>query len=306
MRVFVTGASGVIGRRVLPMLLERGHEVSGLARSEATRAALARRGVVAFEVSLFDARSLAVAVEGHDVVINLATHMPPSTARMFMPWAWRENDRIRRDGAAALAAAALAGGVPRLIQESFAPIYESRGNAWIDESAPVRPARYNRTVLDAERAAHRFADAGGTGVVLRFAAFYGPDAGQLKDMLRAIRHGWAPLPGRADSYLSSVSHDDAAAAVIAALDLPSGIYNVADDCPVSHREFVDALADVAGVAHPRLPPAWLAGLGGSVARLLTRSQRISNRKLREASSWAPRYRSVREGFPAAVAAAAGT
>jgi nucleoside-diphosphate-sugar epimerase len=305
MRVFVTGATGVIGRRVVPQLLEQGHQVSALARSEAARSELARQGAVAFGVSLFDTGGLSVAVAGYDVVINLATHVPHSSVGMMIPSAWRQNDRIRREGSANLVNAALGTSVRRLIQESYAPIYESRGSDWIDESAPLDPASYNRTVLDAERAARRFIDAGRTGVVLRFAGFYGPDAVQLKTMVRGIRYGWAPLPGRADSYLSMVSHDDAAAAVIAALELPSGIYNVADDSPLTHREFVDALADAVGVAHPRLLPAWLARLGGPVVKGLTRSQRISNRKLRDASRWAPRYRSVREGFPAALAAGAG-
>jgi nucleoside-diphosphate-sugar epimerase len=222
---------------------------------------------------------------------------------MLLPGAWRENDRVRREGSGNLVRAALGAGVQRLIQESFAPIYDSHGSAWIDESAPLHPAHYNRTILDAERAAGRFADAGRTAVVLRFAGFYGPDSGNLRDMLRAIRHGWAPLPGPADSYVSAVSHDDAATAVLAALDLPSGVYNVVDDEPLSHRAFVDALADAAGVAHPRLLPAWTANLGGSLTRMLARSVRISNRKLRQASGWAPRYHSVRDGFPAALAAA---
>lgn len=303
MRIFVTGATGVIGRRVVPLLLEQGHTVSALARSQEARTKLARRGALAVDLSLFEPRALSSALAGHEVVINLATHMPPSSARMFMPGAWRENDRIRRVGSANLVSATLGAGVRQLIQESYAPIYASGDGAWLDESAPVRPAHYNRTVLDAERAALRFADAARVAVVLRFASFYGPDAGYLADMVRMIRHGWAPLPGRADSYVSSVAHDDAAAAVVAALDLRSGIYNVSDDAPLSHREFADALADAAHLAHPRLPPAWIASLGGSVARALTRSLRISNRKLRGASSWAPRYPSAREGLPSAVAAA---
>ena len=90
--------------------------------------------------------------------------------------------------------------------------------------------------------------------------------------------------------------------MVAALVLPSGVYNVVDDQPVTHRELVDALADAAGAPHPRLPPAWATVLTGLVGRLLARSQRISNRKLRGASDWAPRYPSVREGYPAAVAA----
>ena len=111
--------------------------------------------------------------------------------------------------------------------------------------------------------------------------------------------GAAAGPGR--SSFSSVSHDDAAAAVVAALTVPAGIYNVADDQPLRHREFVDALADAIG----RPAPAPRPGGAGEPRRLdralIARSQRISNRKLRDASGWAPVYPSVREGFPAALA-----
>jgi nucleoside-diphosphate-sugar epimerase len=301
MRIFLTGASGVIGRRVVPLLLQAGHDITAAARTPARREALVRAGVRPAAVDLFALHQLRLAVAGHDAVINLATHIPHSMARMFMPGGWRENDRIRRVGAANLVDAALAGGVRRFIQESFAPIYADAGDDWIDETAPVRPARYNRTVLDAEAAVQRFTSAGGVGVVLRFAAFYGPDATQLGAMVRMVRHGWAPLLGPAGSYFPSVSHDDAAAAVIAALEIPAGIYNVADDQPLRHRDYVDTLADAVGAKHPHLPPALFAKLAGSLGRTLARSLRVSNRKLREVGGWAPTYPSVREGFPAAVA-----
>ena len=109
-----------------------------------------------------------------------------------------------------------------------------------------------------------------------------------------------PLPGHAGSYISSVSHDDAAAAVVAVLDARAGIYNIVDDEPLTHRAFADALADAIGVRHPHLLPAWTATLGGSVTRTLARSLRVSNRKLRDEGIWAPRYPSVREGFRAVV------
>ncbi|HKS26158.1 MAG TPA: hypothetical protein VJZ76_25430 [Thermoanaerobaculia bacterium] len=95
-----------------------------------------------------------------------------------------------------------------------------------------------------------------------------------------------------------MSHDDAASAVAAALDVPAGIYNVVDDEPVTHRDFVNSLADRLGVCHPKFPPAWTARLLGSLGETLARSQRISNRKLRGASSWAPKFPSVREGWAA--------
>ncbi len=157
MKILVTGATGVIGRR------------------------------------LFDASSVRRAVEGQDAVINLATHIPASSAQMALPWAWRENDRIRRDNS----------------------------DRWIDENAPIRPVRYNRTVADAEAASQRFTANGRSGVVLRFGSFYGPDALQRRDLMTWVRKGWAPIPGPPGAYISSVSHNDAATAVAAAVMSPA-------------------------------------------------------------------------------------
>ncbi|HEX9285210.1 MAG TPA: hypothetical protein VF879_06030, partial [Nitrospirales bacterium] len=229
------------------------------------------------------------------------THIPPS-ARAFVPGAWRQNNRLRRLVSHNLATAALAGGVGRFIQESFAPIYEDAGDRWIDEDAPVRVARYNRAVLDAEAAAARVTGEGGTGVVLRFAFFYGPDSDFTQDAIRYVRRGRAPVLGSPGAFISSVSHDDAATAVAAALAVLAGTYNVSDDRPVRRREFVDALAEALGVPPPRFFPRWLTVLAGSLGETLARSQRIANRKLRTASGWAPRYPSVVEGWSAVVAA----
>ena len=300
MRILVTGATGVIGSRVVHRLLAAGHDVTAVVRSMARGGAVALAGAGIRPLDLFAPEDVRAAVVGHDVVINLATHIPHSALGMLMPGAWRENDRIRREGSRNLVDAAVAAGTRRFIQESFAPIYADQGDRWIDERSPVQPASYNRTVLDAEASVQRLTDLGRTGVVLRFAAFYGPDASQLADMIQIVRHGWMPLLGPAESYLPSVSHDDAASAVVAALDVPPGIYNVSDDQPLRHREFADALAEALGVPHPRLPPAWTAHLAGSLGRTLSRSLRISNGKLRTASGWAPRYPSAHEGLRAAI------
>jgi 2-alkyl-3-oxoalkanoate reductase len=305
MRIFITGATGVIGRRVVPMCITRGHHVTAVSRSSHGRAALHRLGARGVDADLFDRRRLAALMAEHDAVVNLATHMPSSSLRMVLPGAWRENDRIRRDGSAAMVTAALEAGVGRFVQESFAPVYPDRGDAWIEETTPIDPARYNRTVADAEHSAARFSNAGGAGVVLRFAALYGPDSRFLEDLVRSVRHGFAPLFGPPDAYISSVAHDDAATAVLAALELPTGVYNVVDDEPVSHRSFVDSLADALGVRHPKLPPRWMTALGGSLAATMARSLRVSNRKLKAASRWAPAFRTIRDGWPAALAPFAG-
>ena len=301
MRIFLTGATGVLGRRALPLLTGAGHSVTAVARRPQSRADLAREGASPIELDLFDVDAVGKAVAGHDAVVNLATHLPAGF-RAFLPGAWKENDRIRRVVSANLVDAALAGGAARFIQESFAPVYPDRGDQWIDERVPIAPVAYNRTVVDAERSAERFSGGGGTGVVLRFALLYGPDSWFTRDLIRYVRRGWAQVPGAADAYISSVSHDDAAAAVVAALGAAPGIYNVVDDEPMRRREFFDSLAGVLGVPPPRLPPPWLKYLFGSLGGMLARSLRISNRKLRDACGWTPRYPSMREGWPAVVAA----
>jgi 2-alkyl-3-oxoalkanoate reductase len=297
--IFVTGATGVIGRRVVPELVRRGHRVTAVGRSPEKRAALERMGATAVALDMYDIAAATRALAAHDTVINLATHIPASSFKMLFRRSWRENDRVRREGSAALVSAALAAGVTRFIQESFAPTYEDGGAAWIDEQWRVRPVAYNQSVLDAERSAERFSSGGGTGVVLRFAAFYGPDP-LLRAMVDVVRKGWCPLPGKPDAYISSIAHEDAASATIAAIDLPGGIYNVCDDEPLTRRAWANALASAAGAKPPKLMPAWI-GRMTSLLELLSRSERMSNQKLRAASGWAPRWRSAAVGLPAAVA-----
>src|SRR5262245_45434302 len=130
MRILVSGATGVIGRRVVPLLLAQGHSVTVAARRGHAR--LVPVGVAPVAVDLFDLDTLRRAVDGHDAVINLATHMPSSAWKMIFRSAWRLNDRIRREGVANLVQAALSQGVTTFVQESFAPAYPDRGDGWID------------------------------------------------------------------------------------------------------------------------------------------------------------------------------
>lgn len=303
MKIFIAGATGVVGRRAVPWLVAAGHEVTAVARTPEKRQVLAQQGAAAVETDLFDAAAVRAAVVGREVVINLATSIPPSS-RAFLPGAWRENDRVRRVVSRNLADAVIASGAARFIQESFAPIYPDCGDEWIGEATPVRPARYSRSVLDAEAAAERFTQGGRTGVVLRFALFHGPDSGFTRDTIRYVRKGWAPALGASTGFLPSVSHDDAAAAVVAALGVRAGVYNVVDDEPLRRREFYDSLAAALAVAPPKFPPPWLARITGSLGETLARSQRISNRKLRTESGWAPAAPSVRDAWPTLVRAVA--
>jgi 2-alkyl-3-oxoalkanoate reductase len=295
MRIFMTGATGVIGKRAIPLLIAQGHQVTALGRTPEKRAQLEKLGASAANVDLFNPEQVSTALSGHDAVINLATHIPP-VSKIFLRSAWRENDRIRSIASGVLVKTAIEQDVRIFIQESFAPIYEDAGDRWIDESAPFSPVRYNRSMLDAESAAQRFTQAGRTGIILRFGGFYGPDSEQGPAMIQSVRKGWAPIPGRRDGYISSLSHDDAATAVAAALNAKAGIYNIVDDEPLRREDFFNYVAELIGVKPPKFLPAWTAHLFGSLGTLLARSLRISNRKFREETLWKPIYPNAKDGL----------
>lgn len=295
MNVLVTGATGVIGRRLVPLLLARGDAVTAVGRDASRLRALAQLGARTAALDIFDREAARRAMEGHDAVVNLATHVPPGM-RGFLPGAWRAMDHVRRDGSAALVDAAIAAGVGRFVQESFAPIYADAGDQWVTETSPVQPARYNRSTLDAERSAERFGRAGGVGVTLRFALLYGPGDAFTMQIVDAIRRGWMPVFGRREGWFAMVSHDDAASAAAAALAVPGGIYNVVDDEPLRRADFARLLATRLGAAPPRFLPAWIARLAPPVGETIARSLRLSNAKLKKASGWRPRYANSVEGI----------
>ena len=295
MKVFVAGATGVVGRRLVPLLVDSGATVRAVARSDLKAAQLKKQGAAPVRVDLFDPAAVDAAVRGHDVVINMATKIP-SGLRLFMPGAFAENIRIRSEASQNLALAAINTRARTFIQESFAPTYPDRGDEWIDESVPIQPTSYVKSVLDAESAAREFTKSGGTGIVLRFSMFYGPDSSQTLDMVKSVRRGLAPAFGSPDAYMSSIWIDDVARAVFAALSVPAGAYNVTDDVPMRKAEAFEVLAREMGVKRPRMLPRWVTGLMGSVTETLGRSHRISNARFRQAANWTPKVPSLHEGW----------
>ena len=291
MRIFIAGATGVLGRRAVPALTAAGHTVTAVARGDAKAADLRRQGAHPVAVDLFDPAAVTAAAAGADVVVNLATAIP-STRRMLRRSAWHTTDRLRREAAANLVDAALATGTARYVQEALGFMYADHGDRWIDEDAPLDPLPYADAVRDAEAQAHRFGAHGGTAVVLRFGMFYAADARQIRDMVGMIRRGLLPLPGPGDAYQPWVHVDDACAPVVTAVDATGGTYHVVEDEPLTSRDHAAVLSDLVG-RRVRRPPAWLAV--GTLA-LARRSQRVSNRRLRTATSWRPTYGLRRDGW----------
>ncbi len=300
MKIFVAGGTGVVGRRAVPELVAAGHEVTVVARTPEKAELVRWWNAVPVEVDLFDDTAVRAAVDGHDVVVNLATSIPPFS-KAARAKAWSTNDRLRREASKHLVDAALAAGAGRYVQESVSFLYADGGDGWITEEHPVAPTSITASAVDAEDQAQRLAAAGGTAVILRFGSFYGPDSGHTADALRLARRGFGTTPGPRDGYVSSVSTDDAAAAVVvAATRAPGGTYNVVDDEPLTRAELDDVLAASVGRTHLRPMPEVAVKILGDKLDHVVRSHRVSNQALRSATGWTPRYPSVRDGFAALV------
>ncbi|HET8662306.1 MAG TPA: NAD(P)-dependent oxidoreductase [Micromonosporaceae bacterium] len=299
MRLFVAGATGVLGRRVLPQLVQAGHSVTGVARSDEKAALVRDLGALPAYVDLFDPVAVRAAVDGHDVVVNLATKIPPPSRAVFAS-AWAQNDRLRREASRNLVNASLETGVARFVQESIAFIYPDSGDRWIDEDVPLDPPVLGRASQAAEAGASRFTKAGRVGVVLRFGQFYAPDAAHTIYMRRMAHRRMPPLPGPRDAYAPAVAAQDAAAGVVAALGAPAGTWNVTDDEPLTRRAFNLAVAQALRVGPPHGTGSLLLRLSGNT-RFYLRSLRVSNRRFKAVTGWSPRYPDAATGWRAMVA-----
>jgi nucleoside-diphosphate-sugar epimerase len=297
MKVFVSGATGVLGRTVTRLLLDGGHDVRALARSAENESRIRTAGAEPVRGGLFDSASLKAAVQGCDAILHLATHIPPSS-EMPKRKAWHENDRIRAEGTRNLVDAALESGVSTIIYPGIVFVYPDRGENWMDATVVPAPTGLLKSSLDAEAHIERFTKAGGRGIVLRMGNFYGPASQNTQDMLRIARHGIALIFGRSNAYLPLIWIDDAALAVYDSLmQAAAGIYDIVDDEPMRRKDLSRALAESLGRRWLlRLPSILLWMLLGRNMMFLARSQRVSNRKFKDTTTWAPTVPSAKLGF----------
>lgn len=295
MHIVVTGATGAIGRAAIPHLIARGHSVLGLHRHPGGTELLARYGATSSRVDLFDPHAVRAALDGADVVIHLATSIPPLEKMAKLRY-WAPNDRLRRDATRVLVDAAIDLGVERVVVESITFNYVDSGDGWIAEDDPVAPVfAATASALVAEQEVARFARHAGSGVSLRFAQLYGPGASDA--LVDALRRRRVPLVGSGRNYVSSVHVDDAGRAVAAALDAPSGCFNVCDDAPMRSAERLALQAEGVGAPAPRKVPAAVARiLAGRATHQLTVSHRVLNRRFRDQTGWTPHYPSISTGW----------
>jgi nucleoside-diphosphate-sugar epimerase len=304
MRVLVVGASGAIGRQLIPQLAARGHQVTGTSRSAAKAGQLRSLGAEPTVLDVLDdpAVRAVVAQARPDAIIYQATDLTGRGFSRNMDRGFAPTTELRTTGTDILLAAAREKGVPRFIAQSFAPFrYAHAGGPVKDESDPLLadPPPSARLSFGAMAHVDQAVTAAG-GIALRYGGFYG-DEGDA--MVRAVRKRQFPLIGDGGGMMSFIHVEDAAAATVLALDAEGpAIFNITDDEPAPMRDWLPALAAAVGAKPPHHVPGWVGALlMGKALTMMAEARGASNVKARKELSWTLRYPTWRAGFPAAYA-----
>jgi nucleoside-diphosphate-sugar epimerase len=308
MRVFVTGASGAIGSRLVPQLIDAGHDVVGTHNSPDSAKLLGRLGAKPVLVDLLDASAVRKAVldSEPEAIVHEATALANAKFGRNFDAEFTATNELRTKGTDALLAAAREAGVRRLVTQSFASYrYAREGGPVKTEEEPLDPT----PPANAEQswAAMAYLDRTVTefgGIVLRYGVFYGAANDGLIEPVRKRQY---PVVGDGGGITSWIHLDDAAAATVLALEQDGpAIYNIVDDEPAPVREWLPVLAQALGAKPPRHFATWLARLfaGEAAVVMSTEARGASNAKAKRELGWAPRYPGWRRGFPATYSAIA--
>lgn len=296
MRVFVAGGAGVIGRRLVPQLVARGHEVIATTTSADKVGSLERLGAQGVVMDGLDAASVgeAVAAARPDVIVHQMTAIAGKADFRHPDRMFATTIRLRTEGTDHLMAAAAATGVQHVVAQSYASWNGIREGGWVKtEDDPLDPVHLANPSL------HHIEDAvlPTGGAVLRYGWLYGPGASD--GLTGPVRKRALPLVGGGNGHTSWVHVDDAASATVLAVEQrASGVFNVVDDEPAPVREWLPYLAECLGAKPPMRLPAWLVRplAGEFVVWMMTEGRAFSNAKAKGALGWQPRYPSWRQGF----------
>ena len=304
MRVFVAGGTGVLGRRLVPQLVTRGHQVTATTTSAAKLGLLERLGATGVVMDGLDAVSVgeAVAKARPDTIVHQMTGLSVAHAgkpdlkhpdRFFAA-----TNRLRSEGTDHLLAAAEATGVSHVVWQSFGAFGGIREGGWVKaEEDPMDPGPASaRQGTEALRHLEDVVVKAG-GSVLRYGSLYGP--GATDDQVELVRKRQFPLVGGGTGYMSWVHLDDAASATVLAMEHKArGVFNIVDDEPAPASEWLPYLAACAGAKRPMRIPVWLARLlaGDMAVMIMTDARGFSNAKAKRELGWQLRYPSWRQGF----------
>ena len=306
MRVFVAGATGALGRHLVPGLVAAGHQVTATTRTPGKVAQLRAAGVEPVVVDGLDREAViaAVGAASPEVIVHQMTALADMRSLRNIDREFAATNELRTRGTDNLLAAAARAGTRRVVAQGHNFVYARSGGPVKTEDDPLD----SRPIPSAARtvAAIRYVDKtvplrAPEGIVLRYGTFYGPGASD--PLLDAVRKRQMPVIGGGTGIWSFIEISDAAAATLAAVDSGApGVYNVVDSDPAPVAEWLPYLAEVEGAKPPLRLPAWLGRLlaGAFVVDQMTNGRGASNEKARKELGWEPRYASWREGFRAWV------
>jgi nucleoside-diphosphate-sugar epimerase len=306
MRVFVAGASGALGTRLVPQLIHAGHEVVGTHQSPANAELLRRLGAKPVMLDLLDASAVREAVleSAPEAIVHEATALGNATWGRNFDKVFARTNQLRTKGTDALLAAAREADVRRFIAQSFASYRYARQGGPIktedDPLHPTAPANAQQSFAAMNYLEQAVTDFG--GIVLRYGGFYGAANDGL---IEPVRRRLYPIIGDGGGITSWIHLEDAASATVLALEHDGpAIYNIVDDEPAPLREWLPVFAQALGAKPPRHFPTWLARLFAGEAAVVmgTDARGASNAKAKRELAWTPRYPSWREGFPAVYSA----
>jgi 2-alkyl-3-oxoalkanoate reductase len=309
MRVFVAGATGAIGTRLVPQLVDRGHEVIGTSTSIEKAEQIWGLGADPVALDLLNGAAVrrTVLEAAPDAIIHQATALADVTFSRNFDRTFAQTNRLRTEGTDALLAVAREAGVDRFVAQSFASYRSAReGGPVKTEDDPLDstpPAATHESHAAMRHLEESVTNAG--GIVLRYGGFYGAANDGLIEPVRKRQY---PIIGQGEGITSFIHLHDAAAATVLALEHDGpGIFNIVDDEPAPAREWLPALAEALGAGPPRRLPRWLARLVAGEAAVVmgTEARGASNAKAKRELSWVPRYPSWREGFVDAYASTGG-
>ncbi|SFI21474.1 NAD-dependent epimerase/dehydratase family protein [Bradyrhizobium sp. Gha] len=317
MRIFVAGATGALGRQLVPLLVAAGHSVVASTRNAAKVAGLRELGAEPVIADGLDASDIRAAVisTGPDVVIHQMTDLAAATDLRHFDRAFARTNELRTRGTDNLLAAAREAGANRFIAQSFCGWTFSRDGGAIKTEAdaldPNPPEELRRT-LEAIRYLERTVTTSSVpeGIVLRYGFFYGPETGTLSPAMRdQLRQRRVPVIGGGGGHWSFIHTEDAASATLAAVERgrSGNIYNIVDDHPAQVRDWLPALAEFLGAKPPLHVPAWLGRLlaGEHMVAMMTEVRGASNAKAKRELGWLPAHSSWRDGFADAARHAVG-
>jgi len=310
MKIVIAGATGALGRQLLPRLVERGHEVTGMTRSESKQQLVRDLGGRPVVADALDPESVAQAVAAAEpeAIVHQLTAIPHALDMRHFARDFAQTNRLRTEGTDHLLAAGRAVGARRFVAQSYAPaIYARAGGPVKSEDDPLEesPPDQVRATVDAIRHVERAVTGASwtEGVALRYGAFYGPGTnfslGPEGTFVEAIRKRQLPLVGKAGGVWSFIHIEDAAEATVSAIEgRGRGIYNVVDDEPATVADWLPAAAQAVEAPAPRRVPRWLGRLfaGEWATVMMTETRGASNAKAKRELAWTPRHASWREGF----------